>query len=91
MNILNPISPDWDLFSRQLGVPKVEIAKIKAANTVGRPTEVIRCLTDAMDWWVENDPRPTYKKVIEVLKGPAIGKRKLAEKVAREGEFNSDG
>ena len=89
MNVLNPISPDWDLFSRQIGVPKVEIAKIKAANAVARPTQVSRCLTDAMDWWVENDPRPTYKKMVEALKGPSIGKKKLAEKVGREGEINS--
>ena len=76
LNLLSPVAHSWDLFALQIGVPSTQISLIKVANPQTGPSYVIKCFTQALEWWEANHYNPVYEKMIDVL-DPGPGKLTL--------------
>ena len=77
---LHPIAASWNLFGEQIGIPKDEVDRI-GVNVGEAPNRVSKCLSDAMTWWLNNNPNPTYEKIIDVLEGTVVSNRHLAGEI----------
>ena len=80
MAALQPIAARWESFSEQIGIPKYEVDKIGASVGAGSD-RVSKCLSDAMTWWLNNSPNPTYENIIDVLEGPVVTVKRLAGEI----------
>ena len=80
MRALHPIASSWDLFGQQIGIPKHEVDTI-GVNVGTAPNRVSKCLSNAMTWWLNNSPNPTYEKIIDALEGPVVSNRHLAGEI----------
>ena len=95
LNILYPVSCDWELFAQQIRVPFDHISHIKAANPQAGPSY---CLSQALKWWQSNHDSPVYEIIIDVL-DPGIGKvtpamnravaKKVREYMAKQSESST--
>ena len=66
LNVLSPMAHRhrWAIFARQIGVPASQVSQIRAANP---PTGPYTCLSQALEWWVNNHDNPKYETIIAVL------------------------
>ena len=80
LKALQPIASDWDLFGEQIGIPKHEVDRI-SADVGAAPNRVSKCLSDAMKWWLNNSPNPTYEMITKTLEGPVVPNRQLAKDI----------
>ena len=80
MAALQPVAAGWELFGEQIGISKHEVNRI-GANVGATPSRVSKCLSDAMTWWLNNSPNPTYEKIIDALEGPVVSNRHLAREI----------
>ena len=70
VNVLSPMANNWDVFARQIGVPASQISLIRASNPPTSPSDpyaCYTCLSQALEWWVNNHDNPTYEAIIAVL------------------------
>ena len=98
VNVLSPVVHTWEVFAVIIGVPSSQVSLIRAANPPTGPSHPYRCLSQALEWWVNNHDNPTYEAIIAVL-DPEMGQttpvmnRTLASEVKRfmakeqQGEF----
>ena len=63
----------WYKIGVQLEVP---IAKL---NNIGRNS--MDSLCDTLDYWMRNDPSPSWSQIVDALKAPGIGEKQLAKTV----------
>ena len=99
LNLLSPVAHNWDLFVQQIGVPPTQIADIKAATPQTGPSDLYKCFTQALEWWVANHDNPTYESMIGTL-DPEFGKAtpvmnrilasELREFMAKRGESSTE-
>ena len=88
VSLLSPVVHSWALFAMQIGVPLVQVSQIRAANPPSGPSDLYICFTQALEWWVNNHPNPTYEAIIAILDpemgqtGPVMN-RALASQVKR--------
>ena len=98
LNLLSPVVPSWALFAKQIGVPASLVSQIRAANPPTGPSCLYTCLSQALQWWVDNHDNPTYEAIIAILdpkrgqKTPIMNRalaRQVEESMAKEkqGEF----
>ena len=68
----------------QLGVPLHRLRQIQANNR-NCPDFAQDCLTDMLDWWLNNGRGKTYEKLARALN--TIGQRELARQFHEVGEI----
>ena len=81
LNLLSPVLHSWDLFVQQIGVPTDKASEIQAANANSSPSWLLKCFTQAMEWWVANHSSPTYEVIMDVLETTPVMNRTLAKEV----------
>ena len=54
-------------------------------NITGEGNRTYRCLSSMLQHWVKNDKNATKTKLVETLRSPAIGERRLAGQVEQSG------
>ena len=72
VSLLSPVVHSWALFAIQIGVPIVQVSQIKAANPQSGPSDLYICFIQALEFWVNNHPNPTYEAIIAIL-DPKMG------------------
>ena len=41
-------------------------------------------LRDTLDYWMHNDPSPSWRGLVDALKAPSVGEKRLAEEIEEE-------
>ena len=78
-----PVAAKWRQLGLQLGVPHHRLLQIHA-NNQHSPDFAQECLTEMLDWWLNNGP--THEKLARAL--IAIGKGELAKQFQVDGEIS---
>ena len=78
-----PVAAKWRQLGLQLGVPHHRLLQIQA-NNQHSPDFAQECLTEMLDWWLNNGP--THEKLACAL--IAIGKGELAKQFQVDGEIS---
>ena len=77
LEILVPVSGDWEVLLVALGVTGAKRDMIKAQ----RAHNPKLCLVDGLERWIVTDDSPTYEKIIKALSSKLVGWNILAEEV----------
>ena len=75
-NALHSVCDKWYKIGVQLEVP------IPNLNIIGRNSMDHLC--DTLDYWMRNDPSPSWSQIVDALKSPSVGENRLAEEIERK-------
>ena len=76
INALHSVCPKWYNIGVELDVPIFQLENIeeKASNPVNQ-------LQDTLDYWLNKMPSPSWRNLVDALKAPTVGERKLANEI----------
>ena len=79
INALHSVSPKWYNVGIQLDVPTFQLGNIE--RKTGDSMDQLR---DTLDYWMNNDPSPSWRGLVDALKSPSVGAKRLAQKIEEE-------
>ena len=76
INELYSVCPKWYNIGIQLDIPtyQLKIFEQKTSNSMDQ-------LRDTLDYWMNNDPSPSWRGLVDALKAPSVGEKRLAEEI----------
>ena len=79
INVLHSVCHKWYNIGVQLDVPTFQLKNIERKSS-----DSIDQLRDTLDYWMNNDPSPSWRHLINALKSPSVGEKRLAEEIKKE-------
>ena len=76
INALHPVCPKWYNIGVQLDVPTFQLKNIEK-----KTSDSMDQLRDTLDYWMSNDPSPSWRHLVDALKAPSVGEKRLAEEI----------
>ena len=77
-NELKETASKWYQLGVQLEIPSAMLSTIESDH----PSDVQRCMTEVLDWWLRNAPERSWEKLTEALEAMG-GYRVLVEKLRK--------
>ena len=76
INELHSVCPKWYIIGIQLNIPtfRLKIIEQKTSNSMDQ-------LCDTLDYWINNDPPPSWRNLVDALKAPSVGEKRLAKEI----------
>ena len=76
VNTLHSVCPKWYNIGVQLEVPTFQLKNIERKSS-----DSMDQLRDTLDYWMRNDPLPSWKHLLDALKAPSVGEKRLAVEI----------
>ena len=76
INALYSVCPKWYNIGVQLEVPTFQLKNIEK-----KTNDSMDQLRDTLDYWISNDPSPSWKHLVKALKAPSVGEKLLAVEI----------
>ena len=79
INELHSVCPKWYNIGIQLDIPtfQLKIFEQKTSTSMDQ-------LRDTLDYWINNDPSPSWRILVDALKAPSVGEKRLAEEIEKK-------
>ena len=78
INTLHSVCPKWCNIGVQLEVPTFQLKNIERKSS-----DSMDQLRDTLDYWLINNPSPSWKHLVDALKAPSVGENRLAEEIKK--------
>ena len=79
INALHSVCPKWYNIGVQLEVPTFQLKIIER-----KTNDSMDQLRDTLDFWMSNEPSPSWKHLVDALKAPSVGENRLAKAIKQE-------
>ena len=79
INALHSVCPKWYNIGVQLEVPTFQLKIIEK-----KTNDSMDQLRDTLDFWMSNEPSPSWRHLVDALKAPSVGEDQLAEEIEEE-------
>ena len=79
INALHSVCPKWYNIGVQLEVPTFQLKIIEKKSS-----DLMDQLRDTLDYWRNNDPSASWRHLVDALKAPSVGEKRLAEEIEEE-------
>ena len=79
INALHSVCPKWYNIGVQLEVPTFQLKIIEKKSS-----DLMDQLRDALDYWMNNDPSPSWRHLVDALKASSVGEKRFTEEVEEE-------
>ena len=76
VNALHSVCDKWYKIGVQLEVP------IPNLNNIGRNS--MDPLFDILDYWMRNNPSPSWRHLVDAMKAPSVGENQLAGEIEKK-------
>ena len=76
INALHSVSYKWYNIGVQLDVPTFQLKNIEKKSS-----DLIDQLRDTLDYWMCNNLSPSWKSLVDALRAPSVGEKRLAEEI----------
>ena len=76
INALHSVCTKWYNIGVQLEVPtfQLKIIERKSSDSMDQ-------LRDVLDYWMSNEPSPSWSHIVDTLKAPSVGENRLAKEI----------
>ena len=79
INALHSVCHKWYNIGVQLDVPTFQLKSIDKKSS-----ELMDQLRDTLDYWMSNNPSPSWRLIVDALKAPSVGENRLAKEIEEE-------
>ena len=79
INALHSVCPKWYNIGVQLEVPTFQLKIIEKKSS-----DLMDQLRDTLDYWMSNNTSPSWRHLVDALKAPSVGEKRLAEEIEDE-------
>ena len=79
INALHSVCPKWYNIGVQLEVPTFQLKIIEKKSS-----DLMDQLCDTLDYWMNNNPSASWRHLVDALKAPSVGEKRLAEQIKEE-------
>ena len=79
INALHSVCHKWYNIGVQLEVPTFQLRNIEKKSS-----ESMEQLRDTLDYWMNNDPSPSWRHLVDALKAPSVGENRLAREIKKK-------
>ena len=76
INALHSVCHKWYIIGVQLAVPTFKLKSIEK-----KTSDSIDQLCDTLDYWMSNDPSPSWKHLVDALKAHSVGENRIAKEI----------
>ena len=76
INALYSVCYKWHAIGVQLEVPSFQLKIIEKKSS-----DLMDQLRDTLDYWMNNDPSPSWRHLVDALKAPSVGENRLADEI----------
>ena len=76
INALHSVCHKW----YNIGV-QLEISTFQLKSIERKSSDSMDQLRDTLDYWMSNDPSPSWRHLVDVLKAPSVGENRLAKAI----------
>ena len=76
INALHSVSHKWYTIGVQLEVPTFQLKNIEK-----KVSDSMDQLLDTLDCWMNNNSSPSWRHLVDALKTPSVGEKRLAEEI----------
>ena len=74
INALHSVCHKWYNIGVQLEVPTFQLKIIEK-----KTNDSMDQLRDTLDYWMSNEPSPSWRHLVDALKAPSVGENRLAK------------
>ena len=79
INALHSVCPKWYNIGVQLEVPSFQLKIVEKKSS-----DLMDQLRDTLDYWMNNDPSPSWRHLVDALKAPSVSEKRLADEIEEE-------
>ena len=79
INALHSVCPKWYNIGVQLEVPTFQLRNIER-----KTNDSMDQLRDMLDFWMSNNPSPTWRCLVDAMEAPSVGEKQLAKEIERK-------
>ena len=79
INALHSVCPKWYNIGVQLEVPTFQLRNIES-----KLNDSMDQLRDMLDFWISNDPSPSWRCLVDAMEAPSVGEKQLAKEMERK-------
>ena len=79
INALHSVCPKWYNIGVQLEVPIFQLKIIEKKSS-----DLMDQLRDTLDYWMSNDPSPSWRHLVDALKAPSVSENRLAGEIEKK-------
>ena len=76
INALHSVCPKWYNIGVQLEVPTFQLRNIEKKSS-----DLMDQLRDTLDYWMNNNPSPSWRHLVDALRAPSVGEKQLAKEI----------
>ena len=76
INALHSVSHKWYTIGVQLDVPTFQLKNIQKKSS-----DSVDQLLHTLDYWMNNDPLPSWRHLVDALKAPSVDENRLAGEI----------
>ena len=76
INALHSVCHKWYNIGVQLEVPTFQLKIIEK-----KTNDLMDQLRDTLDYWMSNEPSPSWRHLVDALKAPSVGENRLAKEI----------
>ena len=79
INALYSVCYKWHAIGVQLEVPMFQLKIIEKKSS-----DLMDQLRDTLDYWMSNDPSPSWRHLVDALKAPSVGENRRAGEIEKK-------
>ena len=79
INALHSVCHKWCNIGVQLEVPTFQLKNIERKSS-----DSMDQLRDILDYWMSNDPSPSWRHIVDALKAPSVSEKRIAEEIEKK-------
>ena len=79
INALCSACPKWYNIGVQLEVPTFQLRNIES-----KLNDSMDQLRDMLDFWMSNNPSPSWRCLVDAMEAPSVGEKQLAKEIERK-------
>ena len=79
INALHSVCPKWYNIGVQLEVPTFQLRNIERKSS-----DSMDQLRDMLDYWISNNPSPSWRGLVDAMEAPSVGEKLLAKEIKKK-------